>query len=109
MLAALGGAALIVIGLTLAKYAATAISDGDDDDDDDDDVQYMMVIFACTSALAGITTIVFTEKLIIGNNVDLSEASFASTSQLLPFLVGLSTFLSTICTCLKDRMRESGS
>ncbi len=52
--------------------------------------------------VAGVLGIVFTEKLIAINGIDLSEASFGSTNQLLPFLVGLFTFISTMTSILRE-------
>jgi hypothetical protein len=36
------------------------------------------------------------EKLISLNSIDLSDVEFLSTGQLIPFLVGLFTFISTM-------------
>ncbi|KAK0641373.1 hypothetical protein B0T16DRAFT_461446 [Cercophora newfieldiana] len=44
----------------------------------------------------GCTGIVSVEKLISLNSIDLSDVEFLSTGQLIPFLVGLFTFISTI-------------
>jgi hypothetical protein len=54
-------------------------------------------------ALTGVYTIVYTEKMISGNNIDLSDVPLSSTGQLVPFIVGLCTFVSTIWAILKDR------
>lgn len=55
---------------------------------------------------AGIVSIVFTEKMISGNNVDLSESTLISTSQLIPFIVGIIGLSSTVCTVVKDEMAK---
>lgn len=46
--------------------------------------------------------IIFTEKIISGNNIDLSESTLISTSQLIPFIVGIIGLCSTIWTVIKD-------
>lgn len=50
----------------------------------------------------GVTIIVCVEMILKGNNVDLSDATLGSTSQLIPFLVGLFTFVSTVYSCIDD-------
>ena len=52
---------------------------------------------------SGVNIIVFTEKMLIGNDVDLSDANFESTSQLIPFLVGLFNFVTTLYGSLKHQ------
>ncbi|KAL4744927.1 hypothetical protein BDW72DRAFT_199128 [Aspergillus terricola var. indicus] len=47
-------------------------------------------------APAGISTIVFGEKILAGNNIDLSDAPLLSTGQLIPFIVGLAGLVSTV-------------
>jgi len=47
----------------------------------------------------GILTMVMTEQTIQVNSIDLSETPFDSTSQLIPFLTGLFSFLSTFWSC----------
>ncbi|KAJ2900733.1 hypothetical protein MKZ38_002269 [Zalerion maritima] len=56
-----------------------------------------------------IVLIVWSEKTLKGNEVDLSSASLSGTSQLVPFLVGLFTFLSTASSCVRNRNRSRGS
>ncbi|KAJ2902869.1 hypothetical protein MKZ38_010680 [Zalerion maritima] len=52
------------------------------------------------------TMIATSEKMLKGNDVDLSSAEFTGTSQLVPFLVGLFTFVSTVGSCWR-KWRES--
>lgn len=58
--------------------------------------------FALLALVFSAIIIAFTEKLISGNNVDFSEATLENTSQLIPFLIGVFSFVSTIWTCIKD-------
>lgn len=44
----------------------------------------------------GVSTIVFAEKILAGNNIDLSDAPLLSSGQLIPFIVGLAGLVSTI-------------
>ncbi|KAL5046307.1 hypothetical protein BDW71DRAFT_182565 [Aspergillus fruticulosus] len=44
----------------------------------------------------GISTIVFAEKMLAGNNIDLSDAPLLSSGQLIPFIVGLAGLASTV-------------
>jgi len=62
-----------------------------------------MALTAIPLSAGGIISIVFTEKLLSGNDVNLSDASLKDTSQLIPFLVGLFTLVSTIFSSFKDR------
>jgi hypothetical protein len=75
---------------------------GDDDDDDDEENELAYTIFACFALPVGTVSIVFTEKMISGNNIDLSDSTLISTSQLIPFIVGIIGFVSTVWTCVKD-------
>ncbi|KAL4736264.1 hypothetical protein BDV11DRAFT_207794 [Aspergillus similis] len=47
-------------------------------------------------APAGISNIVFAEKILTGNNIDLSDAPLLSSGQLIPFIVGLAGLVSTL-------------
>jgi hypothetical protein len=47
-------------------------------------------------AAVGASTIVFAEKILAGNNIDLSNAPLLSSGQLIPFIVGLAGLVSTI-------------
>jgi len=47
----------------------------------------------------GIVTMIMMEQTIRVNNIDLSSTPFDSTSQLIPFLTGLFSFLSTVWSC----------
>lgn len=58
---------------------------------------------ALLSSFPGITVIVFTELVLKRNRVDLSGAPLTSTSQLLPLLVGIFTFVSTIWSIVTDK------
>ncbi|KAK0732037.1 hypothetical protein B0H67DRAFT_92649 [Lasiosphaeris hirsuta] len=82
--------------------------DGEDSDSDSDEDGQRDIFrgFAVISVASGSIAIAFTEKLVSGNNIDLSEASFTSTSQLIPFLVGVASFFSTVWTCVGDIMKE---
>jgi len=51
---------------------------------------------AFASLFGGISIIVSTEKILAGNHIDLSDTPLLSMSQLIPFLVGLFTFVTTI-------------
>lgn len=77
---------------------------GEGDDDEDDEIAY--TVFACIALPVGIVSIVFTEKMISGNDIDLSDSTLISTSQLIPFIVGIIGFVSTVWTCVKDTMRK---
>lgn len=57
----------------------------------------------------GISVIVFTELVLKKNMVDLNGAPFTSTSQLLPFLIGLLTLVSTIWSILNRNKSEDES
>jgi len=50
---------------------------------------------------AGIVTMAMTENTIQLNEIDLSDTPLGSTSQLIPFLTGLLSFLSTLYSCVK--------
>jgi len=97
----LTGIIFIVAGFALLVYRLTA-DDGDDKADIDDDMRSGFVALAIVALVIGVITIVFTEKLISGNDVDLSDDSLGSTNQLIPFLVGLFTLMSTIWTVFDD-------
>ncbi|KAK0714494.1 hypothetical protein B0H67DRAFT_609602 [Lasiosphaeris hirsuta] len=62
----------------------------------------------------GTILIVFIENLLSGNQVQFLDSPIASTSQLIPFFVGIFTFVSTIWTVFKDwqdkrrKVNESG-
>ncbi|KAK1761516.1 hypothetical protein QBC47DRAFT_370315 [Echria macrotheca] len=49
---------------------------------------------------AGIVTMLMTENTIAVNQIDLSDTPLGSTSQLIPFLTGLLSFLSTLYSCI---------
>ena len=51
----------------------------------------------------GASITAFTEKMLVRNDVDLSDANFESTSQLIPFLVGLFNLVSTLYGSIKHR------
>ncbi len=109
VIGAMGGVTLIIVGFVLAGYAIKNpkkenVADGADGGDKDA-LRGMAQVFAFISICVGAVTIAFTEKLISGNNVDLSEASFDSASQLIPFLVGVSTLFSALWTCVEDTMK----
>ncbi|KAL4998737.1 hypothetical protein BDV10DRAFT_184873 [Aspergillus recurvatus] len=55
----------------------------------------MLVKFVALAPF-GISTIVFAEKILAGNNIDLSDAPLLSSGQLIPFIVGLAGLVSTI-------------
>ncbi|KAF2122684.1 hypothetical protein BDV96DRAFT_639256 [Lophiotrema nucula] len=58
---------------------------------------------AAVFLFSGVNIIVFTEKMLARNDVDLSDASFESTSQLIPFLVGLFNLVSTLYSSFKHK------
>lgn len=96
---------LLGVGFISAGIALFVKGLADDDDDYDDDSSFkrnLARFFAALSLVTGVTTIVFTEKLISGNDIDLSEASLGATNQLIPFLIGIFSFVSTIWTVFKD-------
>ncbi len=100
------GAFLIIAGVIFAIFMIT------EDDEDDEGVlsNYPEIEkgfrfgFAVIGLFIGASMIVSTEKLITGNAVDLSEASLSSTNQLIPFLVGLFTSISTVWSVVKERV-----
>ncbi|KAK0652539.1 hypothetical protein B0T16DRAFT_387788 [Cercophora newfieldiana] len=49
---------------------------------------------------SGIVTMAMTENTIQLNDIDLSDTPLGSTSQLIPFLTGLLSFLSTLYSCI---------
>ncbi|KAL4911172.1 hypothetical protein BDW74DRAFT_172636 [Aspergillus multicolor] len=54
----------------------------------------------------GIFTIAFSEMIIAGNDIDLSESPLLSSGQLIPFIVGLAGLLSTIWSVTVGRYIE---
>ena len=48
----------------------------------------------------GVFTMVMTEKTILANRIDLASTPLDSTSQLIPFITGLLSFLTTLYSCL---------
>jgi hypothetical protein len=64
------------------------------------------IMFTRTIAgLVGVNMIVITEKILSGNHLDLSDVPLSSTGQLIPFIVGLCTFISTLWSIFKDRKK----
>ncbi|KAK0630862.1 hypothetical protein B0T17DRAFT_507298 [Bombardia bombarda] len=61
-------------------------------------------VFGGIFLFVGVIIIVFTELILWANHVDLSDARLDSTSQLIPFMVGLFTMVSTVWTCIKDSL-----
>ncbi|KAL4765791.1 uncharacterized protein BDW70DRAFT_155443 [Aspergillus foveolatus] len=59
-------------------------------------VRAAMVLPKLGLAAAGVSTIVFAEKILAVNNIDLSDAPLLSSGQLIPFIVGLAGLVSTI-------------
>jgi len=57
---------------------------------------------------SGAHAMVIVEKIISINHIDLSEVAFTSTGQLIPFLVGLFTFLATLWSCLFPKKENGG-
>ncbi|KAK0702828.1 hypothetical protein B0H67DRAFT_614131 [Lasiosphaeris hirsuta] len=49
-------------------------------------------------------TMVMTEKTISVNNIDLADTPLESTSQLIPFVTGLLSFLTTLYSCIPFKM-----
>jgi len=47
----------------------------------------------------GVFTMVMTEKTILANRIDLASTPLDSTSQLIPFITGLLSFLTTLYSC----------
>ena len=99
----IGGIALIVMSMRGRKSLR---------DDDDSDVEELNVIkksgifrgFIVSAILfGGCTGIASIEKLISLNGIDLSDVAFLSTGQLIPFLVGLFTFISTAWGILTNK------
>jgi hypothetical protein len=62
----------------------------------------IVAIFTLIIGLSGTSVIVFVEVTIKINNIDLTGATLSNTSQLIPFLVGLFTFLSVAWSVLKN-------
>ena len=48
----------------------------------------------------GVFTMVMTEKTILANKIDLASTPLDSTSQLIPFITGLLSFLTTLYSCI---------
>jgi hypothetical protein len=106
IMACLVGVVCIIVGL---GFIACRLWFGWDDipsnRNNDSEDNWSRAQFALSALLVGIVTIIFAEKLISVNNVDLSEVSLISTSQLIPFLVGIITFISTVLS-IWDGLRK---
>ena len=99
---------LILYGLYFGMTSRSSNVDEDADDDEDGEKIYSSVVGRIFLGLCGVSAIAFVEKTIQINHIDLSEAPFNATSQLISFLVGLFSFLSVAWSCVK-KWRKSGN
>jgi hypothetical protein len=111
VISCIGGSTFIIGGFIygISKLRRTKGKEEEEEDEDEKEeekegTQIVCAVFAFLALPIGIASIIFTEKMISGNNIDLSDSKLISTSQLLPFIVGIIGFISTAWTVTKDVM-----
>ncbi|CEL00655.1 hypothetical protein ASPCAL00253 [Aspergillus calidoustus] len=78
------------------QNASAAAFDLPYDESDRFDRWFFRIFFIIFFGPAGITTIIFGERILAGNDVDLSGSPIGSSSQLIPLIVGLTGLISTV-------------
>jgi hypothetical protein len=91
-----GGSVLMsLLGLAPLTHVASASSE-------DKEARTGSIYIGVISLVFGVIGIAFTEKLIIVNDIDLSEADLSNSSQLVPFLIGLFSLISCLWQIIHD-------
>ncbi|OAA59193.1 hypothetical protein SPI_06395 [Niveomyces insectorum RCEF 264] len=116
IIACFGGAFIVVLGLYLIysrmdgnrTLADTWIAEKVKENTDapapsSEDTSGARLVLVLLFLFGGGLTIATTEKIIHLNQIDLSDANFSNTGQLIPFLVGLFAVISTIFSGMFDR------
>jgi hypothetical protein len=118
IIACITGAIMLILGIALiiaAAFSAAKIEDAFtsflkdlSNKEVKESIKGYSLLMAICSAFGGVSLVVFTELELKRNKVDLSDSPLTSTNQLLPFLVGLFTFISTVWSVMTEKKEKRG-